>query len=178
MNDKKLHHTAMGGVCIIHYGIEGQKWGIRKYQNPDGTLTEAGKKRYYKHGEAIASNLKKRTNRDFNKAVRLMYTKGPAGRQAAKKYAGKDKDWLRLVDTTKKMSDISDGLSAAHDVARVGATAVSYVLGGPISGSIALAGNAFLSLNETMQGKRRRLTESEFERLTGKKYVKPNKAKK
>lgn len=32
---------------LRHWGIKGQKWGIRRYQNPDGTLTEAGKKRYY-----------------------------------------------------------------------------------------------------------------------------------
>lgn len=31
---------------LYHHGIKGQKWGIRRYQNPDGTLTEAGKKRY------------------------------------------------------------------------------------------------------------------------------------
>lgn len=30
---------------IAHWGIKGMKWGIRRYQNADGTLTEAGKKR-------------------------------------------------------------------------------------------------------------------------------------
>ena len=30
---------------LYHYGIKGQKWGVRRYQNPDGTLTPAGKKR-------------------------------------------------------------------------------------------------------------------------------------
>lgn len=33
---------------LMHHGILGQKWGIRRYQNADGTLTEAGKKRYDK----------------------------------------------------------------------------------------------------------------------------------
>lgn len=30
---------------LEHHGILGQKWGIRRYQNADGSLTEAGKKR-------------------------------------------------------------------------------------------------------------------------------------
>lgn len=31
---------------LWHHGIKGQKWGVRRYQNPDGTLTEEGKRRY------------------------------------------------------------------------------------------------------------------------------------
>lgn len=31
---------------LAHHGILGQKWGVRRYQNEDGTLTPAGKKRY------------------------------------------------------------------------------------------------------------------------------------
>ena len=31
---------------LYHYGVKGQKWGIRRYQNPDGSLTDEGYARY------------------------------------------------------------------------------------------------------------------------------------
>lgn len=45
---------------LYHHGIKGQKWGIRRYQNPDGTLTALGRKRqgdYEKAKEEARSKL-------------------------------------------------------------------------------------------------------------------------
>ena len=36
-----------GSNELMHYGISGQRWGIRRFQNEDRTFTEAGKRRYY-----------------------------------------------------------------------------------------------------------------------------------
>ena len=43
---------------LIHYGIKGQKWGDRRYQNEDGSLTEEGKRRYANLGDykSVSSN--------------------------------------------------------------------------------------------------------------------------
>ena len=37
--------------AIKHYGIMGQKWGQRRWQNPDGTFNQAGKERYFGSGK-------------------------------------------------------------------------------------------------------------------------------
>ena len=50
---------------LYHHGIKGQKWGIRRYQNPDGTLTALGRKRqgdYEKAKEEARSKLLKSTD--------------------------------------------------------------------------------------------------------------------
>lgn len=46
-----LAHDALAMLdpYICHHGILGMKWGIRRYQNRDGSLTAAGRKRYYQY---------------------------------------------------------------------------------------------------------------------------------
>lgn len=38
---------------LYHHGIKGMKWGVRRYQNEDGTLTNAGKKRQEKYDKKL-----------------------------------------------------------------------------------------------------------------------------
>lgn len=44
---------------LKHYGILGMKWGVRRYVNQDGTLTPAGKQRYYKNEKTMADAPRK-----------------------------------------------------------------------------------------------------------------------
>lgn len=41
---------------LAHHGIKGQQWGIRRYQNEDGTLTEEGRQRYLESYGVDATN--------------------------------------------------------------------------------------------------------------------------
>lgn len=43
---KKKRPVAASEDFLMHYGISGMKWGVRRFQNEDGSLTAAGKERY------------------------------------------------------------------------------------------------------------------------------------
>lgn len=56
---------------LAHYGTKGMKWGVRRYENADGTLTPAGKRRYdksvRKQERLEAKAAKYRSKSSFNK---------------------------------------------------------------------------------------------------------------
>ena len=55
---------------LTHHGIKGQKWGIRRFQNKDGTLTAAGKKRREKTSEE-PKHMSDKTKVNLKKAAKI-----------------------------------------------------------------------------------------------------------
>ena len=59
---------------LYHWGIKGMKWGVRRYQNEDGTLTESGRRRLEKadykwakkRTDKITAQAKKASQRELN----------------------------------------------------------------------------------------------------------------
>lgn len=54
---------------LKHYGVLGMKWGVRKYQNKDGSLTSAGKKRYTGKDGTDYSEYKSHGQKKWEKKV-------------------------------------------------------------------------------------------------------------
>ena len=54
-----MNNTTQECSELYHYGTLGMKWGFRRFQNKDGSLTAAGKKRYNSDGDESSGETKK-----------------------------------------------------------------------------------------------------------------------
>ena len=92
---------------LYHHGIKGQKWGVRRYQNKDGTLTEEGLKKKEQYKKDLNEELRETTNdialRNYSRYDREAIAYG-VDEEANKKAAESMKRGQELV---KKM--IKDG---------------------------------------------------------------------
>lgn len=77
MEQTYLAHTYLIGsdtekAFLAHHGILGMKWGVRRYQNKDGSLTDAGKKRLLKNIETAdkkTGEARARANAEIHKTT-------------------------------------------------------------------------------------------------------------
>ncbi len=103
---------------LKHHGIMGMKWGVRRYQNPDGSLTPEGKKRY---NENYSSEQRARDKR--------VYSSGAVKRINKRMNAGEGIQGARSAE--------ADRLENTIRRTRLGANVASMV--GAIGGAVGTA---------------------------------------
>lgn len=89
---------------LYHHGVKGQKWGIRRYQNEDGTLTDKGRARFDKVGKS-----KIRTARD-NSTAKWVY------KQNARALDSQARKWDKMSKKAEKKGDINAAKAYAKGV--------------------------------------------------------------
>ena len=82
---------------LMHHGVKGMHWGVRRYQNSDGSLTSAGKNRY-----------QKRTYKDIKKALRK-------SDKSWKSQMSNVSDVLKKTDLARPTSDESKRIDSSFE---------------------------------------------------------------
>ena len=95
-----------GSTNNRHYGVLGMKWGIRRYQNKDGTYTQAGVARYRKAEGARQNAANRKSKREATKEMKVAYKSLKRANRADKGKKLVDKNHLSAQSSdkvTKKM---------------------------------------------------------------------------
>ena len=107
---------------LEHHGIKGQKWGVRRFQNEDGTRTAAGKKRERSRSEDPA-------HEDYNKAHSGKSVKDMSDAELRTRLnrLQMEKQYIQLTDsdTSKGKEFVSKAMKVATGVATATTTALT-----------------------------------------------------
>ena len=120
---------------LYHWGVKGMKWGVRRYQNKDGSLTPAGKKRYdnmsddklqktlYKQVKRARSEQSDWSNQwnvnntigKHSKAAQEKYNKARKEHKDSDSYKQAEKQWKKLDDKLYKGKIDPDQYDAEYE---------------------------------------------------------------
>ncbi|MBO7453334.1 MAG: hypothetical protein J6U54_23625 [Clostridiales bacterium] len=164
VNDMILVHSANNDKqnILVHWGIQGQKWGVRRWQYEDGTLTPEGKIHYGRNTTGKGSFGKAREASEFNRIVSEQASLGDSyrkhGKEAqARKFMsgalanvntfGKDSDTFNQFTTDKAKATNRGALAGMLSAIPAGAAAagVGILTGNPIASFAAMLGAVGLS---------------------------------
>lgn len=133
---------------LMHHGIKGQKWGVRRYQNEDGSLTAEGEKRYDTKNEGEYTIL---VDESSNKRYALINHNGKNYKVDISEESKQEKDqksatrglWAGIVGlgagiiTARLLKDDLDFTNEkVKSLAKIGAGVAGTTLLGALGGTI------------------------------------------
>jgi len=113
-----MNYIIVDNNYLAHHGIKGQKWGIRRFQNEDGSLTSAGKQRY-KEDARYAKSVKKDLDSYEKDAVKEVaeYNKADIkrNRYAQASMAYRERNNYAKADKYSKIAHQYDEIAKEHE---------------------------------------------------------------
>lgn len=148
----------MSPFCeLYHHGIRGQKWGVRRYQNSDGTYTEEGQRRRSISQVIVESKAKRSARKDAKEFARskMYYGEGAGNRRklikAAVEERSKDPVYKAEYDKALAKQDMANHAAKARIERNTRDATHTFVKKVPkVLGSVAAAGAFYIANKQTI----------------------------
>ena len=131
---------------IYHYGVKGMKWGVRRFQNENDSLTNAGRKRYDdNNGKSAAPSSKKTISKSTNISLNTSVKKSNHRLKLEEKY--------KQQGMTKEQAEIAakKRIRAEKIVAAVGVMTVAAATAYVVNKNIKYRADSIIKSGTTMQ---------------------------